>query len=138
MKKLLELLKLKSYIKSIDKEIKVKFGKSFECDTDRKIVWIAIKDNKQDSEMFKKWYEKYFKTILSKKDLLYISALHEVGHIMTWTEELENERIEKYGLMQVAHSYQLMSTEELNFQYFEIPMELIATKWANKFYNTKK
>lgn len=131
---IIQLLKLKKYIKNIDSEIKVKFGKCFECDTDRKIVWLALKDNKQDGEMFKTWYEKYFNEKLTKLDLLYISALHEVGHIMTWTQELEDERAEMYGLMKVAHTYQLMSTQELNNQYFEIPMELIATQWGRKYY----
>ena len=131
---IVQILKLKKYIKNIDSEIKIKFGKYFECDTDRKIVWLALKDNKQDSEMFKTWYEKYFNEKLTKKDLLYISALHEVGHIMTWTQELEDERTEMYGLMKVAHNYQLMSTQELNNQYFEIPMELIATQWGREYY----
>jgi hypothetical protein len=84
--------------------------------------------------MYKAWYEKYFNEILTDKDLLYISALHEVGHIMTWTQELEDERAEMYGLMKVAHTYQLMSTQELNKQYFKIPMELIATKWGREYY----
>ena len=132
--RIIDLLKLKRYIKNIDNEIKVKFENCFECDTDKKIVWLALKDNKQDSEMFKAWYEKYFNEILTDKDLLYISTLHEVGHIMTWTQELEDERTEMYSLMQVAHTYQLISTQELNNQYFEIPMELLATKWGREYY----
>lgn len=132
--KIRELLELKKYIKNIDKKIKVKFGKHFECNTDKKIIWLPLKDNRQDAEIFKKWYEKYFNEKLTEKDLVYISALHEVGHIMTWTQELETERIQQYSLMQVAHQYQLMSTEELNKNYFEIPMELIATKWGRNYY----
>ena len=132
--KIIELLKLKKYLKNIDNEIKIKFGKCFECDTENKIVWIPLKDNKTEAQMFKNWYEKYFNEKLTNKDLVHISALHEVGHIMTWTQELENERAEMYGLMQVAHTYQLMSTEELNNEYFEIPMELIATQWGRKYY----
>ena len=83
---IIKILKLRKYIKSIDKDIKVRFGKAFECDTDRKIIWLALKDNRLDSEMFKTWYEKHFNETLTDKDLLYISALHEVGHIMTWTQ----------------------------------------------------
>ena len=132
--KIFKILKLRKYIKNIDSEIKVKFGKCFECDTDKKIVWLALKDNKQDSKMFKNWYEKYFNETLTDKDLLYISALHEVGHIMTWTQELEDERTKMYNTMKIAHIYQLMSTQELNEQYFEIPMELIATEWGRNYY----
>lgn len=132
--KIRELLELKKYIKNIDKKIKVKFGKSFECNTDKKIVWLPLKDNREDAEMFRKWYEKYFNEKLTEKDLVYISALHEVGHIITWTQELETERIQQYSLMQVAHQYKLMSTEDLNKNYFEIPMELIATKWGRNYY----
>lgn len=132
--KIRELLELKKYIKNIDKKIKIRFGKSFECNTDKKIVWLPLKDNREDAEMFKKWYEKYFNEKLTEKDLIYISALHEVGHIMTWTEELEEERVQQYSLMQVAHQYKLMSTEDLNKNYFEIPMELIATEWGRNYY----
>ena len=132
--KIFKILKLRKYIKNIDSEIKVKFGKCFECDTDKKIVWLALRDNKQDSTMFKNWYEKYFNETLTDKDLLYISALHEVGHIMTWTQELEDERTKMYNSMKIAHIYQLMSTQKLNEQYFEIPMELIATEWGRNYY----
>lgn len=132
--KIIEILKLRKYIKSIDNNIKVRIGKVFECDTDRMTVWLPLKNDKQSNAMFKAWYENHFNETLSEKDLLYISALHEVGHIMTWTQELEDERTEKYNLMQVAHNYQLMSTQELNRQYFEIPMELIATEWGRNYY----
>ena len=37
--KIVELLKIRKMIKSIDKDIKIRFGKAFECDTDRKIVY---------------------------------------------------------------------------------------------------
>lgn len=132
--KIKELLKLKKCIKRIDNEIKVKIGRNFECNIDEKIIWLPIKDNKKDAEMFKNWYEKYFNEKLSEKDLVYISALHEVGHLMTWTEELENEREEQYNLMTIAHQFNIMSTEELNNEYFEIPMELIATQWGRNYY----
>ena len=132
--KIKEFIELKKFIKTIDNSIKVKLGKAFECDTEKRIVWIPLKDNKKDSEMFKTWYEEYFNETLTDKGLAYISALHEVGHILTWTQELEDERTEKYGIMKIAHQFELMSTEELNKQYFEIPMELIATRWGRNFY----
>lgn len=132
--KIKELLKLKKCIKKIDNKIKIKIGRNFECNIDKKIIWLPIKDNIKDAEMFKNWYEKYFNEKLSEKDLVYISALHEVGHLMTWTEELEKEREEKYSLMTIAHQFNIMSTEELNNEYFEIPMELIATQWGRNYY----
>lgn len=132
--KIIEMLKLRKYIKSIDKNIKVRLGRAFECDTERKIVWLASKDCGQDGAMFKAWYEKYFNETLTDKDLLYISILHEVGHIMTWTQELDDERAEMYSVLQIAQACQLMSIQELNEQYFEIPMELIATKWGRAYY----
>lgn len=62
-----------------------------------------------------------------------MGILHEVGHIMTYDEELDNQRDEKYALMQFAYRFGLYDTDTLNKEYFKIPLELNATQWAINF-----
>lgn len=132
----IEKAKIKNLIKAIDKNIKVVFAKRFQCDIDKKIVYVdTTHKHKKDIKIFQKWFENYFNQKLSKKDLFYISLLHEVGHIITFTTELKEERENCYNLIGTKLFLNLITREQANNEYFEIPMELKATEWAKNFYN---
>lgn len=125
--------KIKKFVKNIDENIKVKFAKAFECDIEENTIFIETKRNKANERLFKKWYEKYFNEKLSKKNLFYISLLHEIGHLMTYTKELDTERDDQYSLIGTKLMFGLISQEQANNEYFIIPMELKATEWARNY-----
>ena len=127
--------KIKNFVAQINPNIKVQFAKRFECDTNQNIIFVETQRNKKDAQMFKNWYQKYFNEKLSKKDLFYISLLHEIGHIMTYTEELDQERDEQWETIGTALMLDIITQEQANNEYFEIPMELIATEWARNYYH---
>ena len=61
-----------------------------------------------------------------------MSVLHEIGHIATYTEDLNTEREFTYLLLQMK--YEEDNFVEFNREYFKIPMEFLATEWAINFY----
>lgn len=121
--------------------IKIKYTKNkFECDIEKQIVYLPKEKNPKSDFYFWTWYEKYYNTRIDETELFLLSMLHEIGHIMTWTEELEEERDEQFGLLQALYELSNLTTRQLNNQYFEIPMELQATEWAKNYFekNFKK
>ena len=118
--------------------IKIKQTKNrFECDIQKSTIYIPKKRNLKNDFYFWTWFEKYYNVKIDETELFLLSALHEVGHIMTYTEELEEERDEQYGLLQTLHELSNLTYRQLNNQYFEIPMELQATEWAKKYFEKK-
>ena len=132
-----ELNILKEFIQNnIDKNIKIKKSQCFECDIDNRTVYISNKKFTPDTEMFMNWLckQKEYTPI----NHILISILHEIGHIKTYTPELEEERDLLYGIYDFMHENKIMSTEELNNKYFNIPDEKIATMWGINFYKNNK
>lgn len=138
---ILNRIKLKKDLEKRFEGIKVKYTKnSFECDTEKLIIYLPKERNLKSDFYFWTWYEKYYNTTINETELFLLSMLHEVGHLMTWTKELEKERDEQFSLLQALHELSNLTDRQLNNQYFEIPMELQATEWAKKYFekNFKK
>lgn len=123
---------IKKLIKSINKNIKVVFHKGqLECDTINKIVYVGSKN----SDIVDRLFSDFVKENCSecKYNAFLMGILHEVGHIMTWNEELDKDRDEQYLLMKVAYKLGLYDADTLNKEYFKIPLELNATKWGIEY-----
>lgn len=127
---------LKEFVKTIDKNIIIKRNNCFECDIENKLVFIGNKKYDYDTKIFMDWLckQKEYTPI----NYILISILHEIGHIKTYTKELEAERTELYGIYSFLHENGIMSTDELNEKYFEIPDEKEATMWGIKYYVNNK
>ena len=76
-------------------------------------------------------------------NIFMFSLLHEIGHHRTMdnftmlqqnTEESVVKKIEK----NLAHSKSEHNDKKLYLQYFDLPMEKSATKWAVKYYKTHR
>ena len=123
---------IKKFIKTIDSSIKVKFQKGrMECDPEREIVYIGKTRNEAEDKMFADFLKEIAPDCPYNSFIMGI--LHEIGHIMTYTDELDEDREEQYALLQTAHHFGLYDTAELNREYFKIPMELEATQWGIDF-----
>lgn len=101
---------------------------------DNKITYSLI-DNKIEDIWFNEFVKKRFG--YKVKNTFMITVLHEIGHKMTLDDiyesdavykfcEAEKERISKD--MENAKSEK--ESKKLEFQYFALPDEIIATKWA--------
>jgi hypothetical protein len=131
-----EIKIIQNFVNEIDNNIKVKKSKVFECEIEKNQIFVSDKNYTKDTELFMKWLEtlKEYQPI----NFILISILHEIGHIETYTEELEEERNKMYSMYSFLNKQGIMSTEELNNLYFEIPDEKNATLWGLNYYVNNK
>ena len=133
----LERHNIQRFVKDINQEYKVSFQEIFEADIYEEEVFIGIRGyaGTDEGQMFVAWFEKEFGF---KINTWLIALLHEIGHLETTTEELEDDREERYTLLEVIYEDNKMSIEELNNRYFKIPCEYAATTWAVDYYLNHK
>ena len=130
----IEKKKIKNIIKAIDPTIKICFGSRFlECDPVENIIYIPNRYYNKDTRVFKEWYKKHFNEKLTKRETKLVSILHEVGHILTYDEDISEERELNYSLLKLMFECGILTTKELNTLYFENECELNATKWAREY-----
>jgi len=108
----------------------------FECDLEEEIIYIPIEANKEDTDMFMHFIEQEYKEY--ELDPTVIGILHEVGHIMTYDEDLDKAREIAVLRMRLNFNNFELSLEEYNFNYFKLPAELNATNWAIDFYRNNR
>ena len=108
----------------------------FECDLEKEIIYIPIEANQEDTDMFMHFIEQEYKEY--KLDPIVMGILHEVGHIMTYDEDLDKAREIAVLRMRLNFNNFELSLEEYNFNYFKLPAELNATNWAIDFYRNNR
>lgn len=126
---------IKRFIREIDKDIKVKFQKyDMECDVYEETVFIGdTYDARTD-----KFFMEFVKEIRPDCNIpvLPLSILHEVGHIMTWDEDLSTDKDMTYALLKMGFEEGKKddaALKEYDDMYFRIPLELNATLWGIDF-----
>lgn len=95
-----------------------------------KIQWGMISTPKIEADFGEWFYEYGVKDVeFDQIDILVISFLHEVGHVMTIDNFSEEEML-----------IDTMDKENLqdNFAYWDLPVELAANVWALNWINTHK
>jgi hypothetical protein len=127
---------LQDFINTIDKDIKIKKGRTFECDVEKKQVFVNNKKYTLDTEIYMNWLCKQKEYIPINHVL--ISILHEIGHIKTYSLIKEKQRTLLYSIYSFLQNYNILSVEELNEKYFNIPDEKDATMWGIEFYKNHK
>ena len=124
---------IEGFIKGIDPNIEVGTDDRFCVDIDGEVVYITNSLSSEEDEIWSKFLKEEFKIDYNP---YVMSILHEVGHIMTFTEDLGEEREMIYFLLQMK--YVDGNFEDFNNEYFKIPMEYEATAWAVDFYRDNK
>ena len=129
--KIVKKLLVKRMVKKIDPEIKVKFGRTLECEPTEKTIYVAFTSNEVD----KKTFMDYVKEVNSKCkfDDLILGILHEIGHIFTYDEDDEEPYLQDTELLSKLYKEHLLTAEDVNYFYLRLPMESKATKWAIEF-----
>lgn len=87
----------------------------------------------------KLWSEYVLKNFNYKiENIFMFSLLHEIGHHLTMDNftkkqrNLENKSVEKIE-KKLEEEVSEISYRNLNMEYFDLPMERVATKWAVQF-----
>ena len=121
---------------NIDIDIQVEKSYRFECDTEEEIVYLSNKRwNKQDN-YFDIWYKK--QDFYTPMNYTLICILHEIGHIMTKDMDLLEQGFTLNEIYHFMYDMGSITEEELNFAYFDIPSEKLATQWGVQYYIENK
>ena len=124
-------LKVKKIIKKIDKNIKVRFGRVLECEPRKNKIFIAYETNEVD----KKTFLDYVKELDPQChfDDITLGILHEIGHIYTYDEDLEDDYASSVKLLSKLYQEHKLTDVQLNELYVRLDLEQLATQWAVNF-----
>lgn len=125
---------IKAFVKTVDPEIKVKLSNDeFYCLIDEKYINVPFTSDEEGERLICEFvFEKFG---VSMHPFL-LGLCHEIGHIKTYNEELDNDRAILYYMLQL--NFKEENYEEYSKMYFSIPSEYAATEWAVKFYLANK
>lgn len=124
---------IRDFIKNINPDYRVRYGNVFEVDIHEEKIFITLNKHKEEDEMVQKFLEKEHG---KRYNSFIIGLLHEVGHIETFEEDLDEERDFVYGLLKIDFNNGNSDIEKFNNMYFRIPAEYNATAWAVNYYET--
>ena len=122
------------FVHKIDSSIQIDFDDDFCADVVNKIIYVESKEHIEEDRLIQEFVQEKFNVLM---DPFLIGILHEVGHIMTYDKQKNDERSILYALLVI--NYNEKEYEEYSKMYFSIPAEFEATKWAVNYYiNHKK
>ena len=125
---------IKAFVKTIDPEIKVKLSNDeFYCLIDEKLVNVPFTSDEEGDRLICEFVLDKFGVSMHP---FLLGLCHEIGHIKTYSEELDDERSVLYYMLQL--NFKEENYEDYSRMYFSIPSEFAATEWAVKFYLANK
>lgn len=105
----------------------------FWCDIDENIINVGMDTDTYGDRLIQQFI---FEKFGVKMNPFLIGVLHEIGHFMTYDEELDKDRSILYYMIQI--NYTVAQLKEYSYMYFSIPAEFEATKWAVNYYLSHK
>lgn len=127
---------IQDFVDTINEDILVQKGTRYECEIDNDIIFISNKRLNQYDLFFNKWLvqQTFYKNV--KVPNIIMSILHEIGHIMTKGQTNYEDSKFTIGIHQFMYEMGVINAEELQINYFNTPLEYLATEWGyNYFYN---
>lgn len=125
---------VRAFVDEINPSIKVRITRDeFYAICDKNLINVSTQENTYGDWVFCNFIKKRFGIDINP---FLIGILHEIGHIMTYDEQLDSERSILYYLLQI--DYKSDQIEEFSDMYFQIPAEFEATKWAVNYYLSNK
>ena len=125
---------IKAFVKTIDPEIKVGLSNDeFYCLIDEKFVNVPFTSDEEGDRLICEFVLDKFGVSMHP---FLLGLCHEIGHIKTYNEELDDERSVLYYMLQL--DFKEENYEDYSRMYFSIPSEFAATEWAVKFYLANK
>ena len=125
---------IKAFVKTIDSEIKVGLSNDeFYCLIDEKFVNVPFTSDEEGDRLICEFVLDKFGVSMHP---FLLGLCHEIGHIKTYSEELDDERSVLYYMLQL--NFKEENYEDYSRMYFSIPSEFAATEWAVKFYLANK
>ena len=120
-----------NFIHKINSTITVGCRESFCANVITQTIYIETQEHPKEDELIQNFVQEHFHITM---DPFLIGLLHEVGHLMTYTAELDEQRTVMYALLSLT--YDESEYEKYSQMYFQIPAELAATTWAVEYYKS--
>ena len=113
------------------------FDSDFQYDPTDNTVYFTIIYSERSDRLFKQYIENKFDFTIP--NLFTISLLHEVGHSFTLFDfsEKEMKRMKKEKKA-IEKALEKNDTDEKYSEYFDLPVEKVATAWAINYYRMNK
>lgn len=126
---------VRDFVKSIDKDFKISFVNTFEVDIPEEHIYATFLRNPELDKIYLDFLENEFG---EKFNMFLMSLLHEIGHIMTYDDDLNDARDIFYGMLKLNFDEDKSDITEYNNLYFKIPMEYEATYWGVQYYRNNR
>ena len=126
-----DIKNIQKFIDIIDSDIKIYKGSCYSVDIYEEQIFLGNKRFDRVSQTFMEhWEEK----IVCPMNWCVLSILHEVGHIMTDTEEVQDNRTQLDNIYSFMYQENILTEQEYFHSYFNIPAEKMATLWGIDYY----
>ena len=124
----------RDFVREINPEITTIFIKEIFCSYPKnKVVNITFLPDECTDRLVDAFVRRRFGVVIHP---LVMGILHEVGHIMTYNEQLARERAIIYYMLRLDFDYNRFY--EFTNMYFAIPSEFEATRWGVEYYLSHK
>lgn len=125
---------IRAFVAKVNPNIDVKFQKwDLEANVFEETVYIGKTYDKRTDEYFKNFVNELNPACRTINPFL-LSVLHEIGHLITWTDEDAEMKDVIYELLKVKYDNEKIIDDdkmrEYCNEYFRIPLELKATIWG--------
>lgn len=120
---------IEKFVHFIDSTIEVDFAHDFCADIAEYKIYIEDYAHPEEDKLIQTFVQERFGI---QMEPFLIGLLHEIGHLMTYEAELDEQRTIMYALLTFA--YDEGEHEKYSNIYFTIPAELAATTWAVEYY----
>ncbi len=120
---------IEKFVHSVDSTIEVSFAHNFCADISEYKIYVEDYAHPKEDELIQTFVREQFNI---QMEPFLIGLLHEIGHLMTYEAELDEQRTIMYALL--AFAYDESEHEKYSNIYFNIPAELAATSWAVEYY----
>ena len=122
--------RITSFIHSIIPDVEVIYeDNEFYVDLEDYTINVGIDPDPQGDELIQDFIFEKFGVAMEP---FLIGILHEIGHIMTYDEDMIYEGEMLYHMIRM--NYNPKAFKEYSYMYFSIPSELAATTWAVNYY----
>lgn len=120
---------IEKFVHSIDSTIEIGFAHNFCADISEYKIYIEDYAHPEEDKLIQDFVKEHFNI---QMEPFLIGLLHEIGHLMTYEAELNEQRTIMYALLSLTYKEELH--EKYSKTYFTIPAELAATTWAVEYY----
>lgn len=129
-----------NFIKQIDNTIEIEIEREITkyglaCEPAESKIFIGLRNTTLEEKAFQGFVNELEPNFFDKYKIncFILSILHEVGHIMTYEEEEQEEYTKDINLLVELESQSLISKEQQANLYTRLTLERWATQWAIDF-----